>query len=1069
MSRAEIITGFFNNLRKANSEEARKQLFFTLLTQLFTDADSLRRIQEMNLGAERTVFEIPLPDRLKTGKADTQTRNVLIEFEKDMRRTGAHAEDQLREYVAGNWRSGQGFDFTLIATDCQRWRIYAPVLDHHLDRRQVAVADVALKQVDGFEVKADSGDDFFYFLDRYLFRTAPQVASLQTIQLDFGEHSAAFVQCVALLNAHYATIAATPGARTAYHEWARFLSVAYGHFNDSVPTFLVHTYLSVFAKLVAYSVLETGKTVREEDLRAVLTGTLFERFNVYNFVEQDFFYWVADDPHFAALLPVFRILLNRLAEYDFAHINSDILKGTYQELIDLDTRHALGEYYTPDWLCELVVDRFTFPATARIIDPSCGSGSFLLAVVRRLRAQHPKLPADALARQVQGIDIHPLSVQIAKTTLLLALGDTVQRAKRPVTLNVHLANTIATLENSVGFFGGDFRVTINDEKFLLPTQVLDDVAFYDQAIALCEDLAHDDQGRPALAANKFKFHLARRYEAAGHDAKTDPLPSTLVEPFHKVYQALKTAKETGRDSIWRFILQNLYKPLLLRGQFDYVIGNPPWFTYRSIANAEYKAQLYALATRYGLVPRSPKDMPNLEIAAIFLSHCAAHFLKSASGEIAFVLPRSFFSASQHDNLRSGAARGVRLTEIWDLKGVDNLFRVPSCVLFGRHAPEAGGYRNPLPPEGLPGRLLSGRPRRHNATLAEVSERLKSTSTTWHVSRTDRQSAFSPRQATHHSNELNPYRDKFDKGADLIPRGFYFVRVAQEGVDQTELNWADRLVVVETNPEIETKAPWNDLHLVRRVNGRHLFYTALASHVVPFGLLTPPLVLLPLRLHDAADQARHVLLLDATKLYDEGERESALWFRESERIWDERKTENNATMTASKWLNYQQKLTSQDLRSRYLVLYNSSGQDANAVVVDREWLNLPFIADHTTYHFGTNEEHEAYFICCFLNATAPNLRMKAYQAQGLFAKGRHVHKKILDAPFQQYRADNPTHAALAQAGRRAAAAVQAAFGGGPLLTDLPEGVSIGRLRPLAKQVASAELAEIDKLVEIIMAG
>lgn len=118
MSRPELIAEFFQHLRKANSEEARKQLFFTILTQLFADPDSLRRIRDMNLGAERTVFEIPLPDRLKTGKADTQTRNVLIEFEKDMRRTGAHAEDQLREYVAGNWRSGEGFDFTLIATDC---------------------------------------------------------------------------------------------------------------------------------------------------------------------------------------------------------------------------------------------------------------------------------------------------------------------------------------------------------------------------------------------------------------------------------------------------------------------------------------------------------------------------------------------------------------------------------------------------------------------------------------------------------------------------------------------------------------------------------------------------------------------------------------------------------------------------------------------------------------------------------------------------------------------------------------------------------------------------------------
>ena len=1068
MTRAEHVAAFFHDLKRANSEEARKQLFFTLLTQLFTDPDSLRRIREMNLGAERTVFEIPLPDRLKTGKADTQTRNVLIEFEKDMRRTGAHAEDQLREYVAGNWRSGQGFDFTLIATDCQRWRIYAPVLDRNLDRQTVAVTDVQLKKIDEFDVKADSGDDFFFFLDRYLFRTTPQVASLQTIQLDFGENSAAFGQCLALLQAHYATIQDTPGAKTAYGEWARFLSVAYGQFDDSVPTFLVHTYLSVFAKLVAYSVLETGQTVREDDVRAVLLGTLFERFNVYNFVEQDFFYWVAEETHFAALLPVFRILLNKLAEYDFANISSDILKGTYQELIDLDTRHALGEYYTPDWLCELVVERFDFAPTARVLDPSCGSGSFLLAVVRRLRQLHPQRRADQLARQVQGIDIHPLSVQIAKTTLLLALGESVKQAKKPVTLNVHLANTIATLENKVGFFGGDFRVAINEQAYLLPTQVLDDVAFYDQAIALCEELAQDGQGRPVLALDKFKFHLARRYEAVGHPPATEPLPAALVEPFHRVYQALQGAKESGRDSIWRFILQNLYKPLLLRQQFDYVIGNPPWFTYRSIANAEYQTQLYALATRYGLVARGRNDMPNLEIAAIFFSHCAAHFLRNESSEIAFVLPRSFFSASQHDSLRAGTTRGVRLTEIWDLKGVDNLFRVPSCVLFGRHAPEAGGYRPGLPPDGLPGRLLAGRPRRHNATLAEALPRLTSVATTWHVSRTDRQSAFTSGQATNRTNELNPYKAQFKKGADLIPRGFYFVHVAQKGISQTDANWSDRQLVVETDPDVVVKAPWDGIHLSGRINGRYLFRTALARHILPFGVLPLSLVLLPLRLHNAADQKRHVVLLDSQKLYDEAERDTALWFRESERLWDARKTEKNENMTASGWLNYQQKLTKQDLRPRYLVLYSSSAEDANAAVLDRDWLDLPFITDHTTYYFGTNDEDEAHFVCSFLNAVAPNQAMKDFQARGLFG-ARHVHKKILDAPFQQFRADDATHQALVAAGRAAAAAVQAAFGGpGPLLTRVPAGISIGRLRPLAKAAAAEALADVDRLVAEIMA-
>jgi hypothetical protein len=36
-------------------------------------------------------------------------------------------------------------------------------------------------------------------------------------------------------------------------------------------------------------------------------------------------------------------------------VREDVLKGVYQQLIDPKDRHDLGEYYTPDWLCERIV------------------------------------------------------------------------------------------------------------------------------------------------------------------------------------------------------------------------------------------------------------------------------------------------------------------------------------------------------------------------------------------------------------------------------------------------------------------------------------------------------------------------------------------------------------------------------------------------------------------------------------------------------------------------------------------------------------------------------------------
>src|SRR3990167_2831789 len=61
------------------------------------------------------------------------------------------------------------------------------------------------------------------------------------------------------------------------------------------------------------------------------------------------------------------------------------------------------------------------------------------------------------------------------------------------------------------------------------------------------------------------------------------------------------------------------------------------------------------------------------------------YLKN-NGTIAFVLPRSLFSADQHDRLRRGDFKigedaKLHWREIWDCENVTPLFNVPSCVLI----------------------------------------------------------------------------------------------------------------------------------------------------------------------------------------------------------------------------------------------------------------------------------------------------------------------------------------------------------------------------------------------------
>src|SRR5262249_10149104 len=178
----------------------------------------------------------------------------------------------------------------------------------------------------------------------------------------------------------------------------------------------------------------------------------------------------------------------QLNQYDFADVREDILKGVYQELIDLETRHALGEYYTPDWLCERIVDELDIEAHSTFLDPACGSGSFLRAIIARLSKEHPTKGAEGLVEQVVGIDIHPLSVLIAKTTVLLALGARITEAKRPVVLQIYLANSLLVPRGTADLFKSTFQISVDNKSYVLNVKGIEGAEAFDQLVTFCDDM-----------------------------------------------------------------------------------------------------------------------------------------------------------------------------------------------------------------------------------------------------------------------------------------------------------------------------------------------------------------------------------------------------------------------------------------------------------------------------------------------------------------------------------------------------------------------------------------------------
>ncbi len=98
------------------------------------------------------------------------------------------------------------------------------------------------------------------------------------------------------------------------------------------------------------------------------------------------------------------------------------LGDLYIRMKPRDRRHATGEYYTPGWLVEHVLNRAEFGPSTRLIDPMCGAGAFLASAIRRLRRDRPTMPAAEIVDRIQGCDINPLAVLLARAEYVIALG-----------------------------------------------------------------------------------------------------------------------------------------------------------------------------------------------------------------------------------------------------------------------------------------------------------------------------------------------------------------------------------------------------------------------------------------------------------------------------------------------------------------------------------------------------------------------------------------------------------------------------------------------------------------------
>ncbi len=195
--------------------------------------------------------------------------------------------------------------------------------------------------------------------------------------------------------------------------------------------FSIQTYFSLLVKCMMKQILtRDNKEIAYED---IILGKYAEDAGVKNYVYEDCYCWPVFEME-AGFGNVMDQIIGSVSAYskeveisDFAKRNNfDYMKQMYEAIIPKELRHALGEYYTPDWLAEITLKEVCRQNevdlnSASFIDPTCGSGTFILKTILAKRETGATL--QEIVETVYGFDINSLAVLTAKTNYILSVLD----------------------------------------------------------------------------------------------------------------------------------------------------------------------------------------------------------------------------------------------------------------------------------------------------------------------------------------------------------------------------------------------------------------------------------------------------------------------------------------------------------------------------------------------------------------------------------------------------------------------------------------------------------------------
>ena len=937
------------------------------------------------------------------GRMDLYVHNTCIEFKTNILRGGAADPEyvaQLDGYLKNLLKAGSGVRNGILTDGV------------HYFLRRVGEEDLPLQKNETRSIfdHAEQAPRLREYLHGIISAPADNVSpTAENLERHFGNNSDAFLAGNLLLKEAYEAHRDNPTVAVKRRLWQDLLQVALGKDaatagDESDWLFIRHTYItSLIAVIMQQQLLGDVAHYASERPDALLKGhILAEQSDLHGVIDADLFTWPTEVGESTYLREIARVV----EWFDWTQNAKEVAPTLYQNVITQDERKRLGEYYTPRWLAkeitETVVDA---PLSQRVLDPSCGSGTFIETAVERILNHSGGLsPTETLKKlqeNVVGIDIHPVAVQLAKATWVMAAADTIRAARAEgtdtgaVSAPIYLGDSMQ-LRYDTGTLSATQSIELETHEtlpdhtapiiFSIPRELARRQADIDRLIS--EMATAIDEGQNAE-------HVADNYQMSNECRQSMKAVAVLMAELHAA----------DRNHVWAYYIRNMIRPAVIAEEkVDRIIGNPPWLTYSQSADI-IRTELREMSEQRYQIWAGGKLAPHQDIATLFYTRCAELYARPGT-QIGMVMPHSALRTGQHLKWRGGNYKrkggrntpsiglNLRVHEPWDLDNVvPDFFPMPASVVFAQYI--GVGQGAPLAPATV--QVWRGDWQKHYAGIRRTSE------------------------ALHHDDGKfkSPYAELSSQGPTIVDRRLFFV----ETVPHTAMLPAANTTNVK--PRLGSQDKMNYEGLLNRLEGvvsnDHLFDVYLGECIAPYVTLDSLKAALPVHRttmampvnHDDCDGDNHnACRLEVEALHSTMQRR---WNNAVE-MYREAHTNQSIKDLYSR-LNHLNILTSQlqylrkaiEGSSTVRVLYTSSGKPTATIIWDNRT-----IVDYKAFQTICHSENEAYYVLAVINSDKLASAAETFMTKGLYG-ARDFQKHGWKLPIPRYDANEPLHVHLSKLG------------------------------------------------------